>query len=388
MKKRKLLIPLMGLALLLTGCKTTSSEEPLPVSSEDTPVTSETTELPSEDPVTEESESVEIANIKFGADPFDGTASTGVAGVGVALYYDATEDGEEVAFDKVSFTVNTPEEVLFEPEIGVVEKLGVYFFRPMEPATYTLTLTVEDAEGLSATAEKEIVVSTGDLSGDVGAIKTAITQIYPENIYTFLDYRETEGVFNEWVIIGKNFTVFQEPTHPGNYATALIPSSRFEGGAPLGDFTISFKYTTLNDVWKLVFSFWTGEKAGEDAFAGDYLRILTNRNAIGIQGDAEQGSEFLDEGEAKDIPLKDGPVWVKFTRKITEVEEGNFTVDFNLFTSTDGETFVNNTSVTLTEQVNTAGGTAAKVTGFLPFSIDNDFIIEDMEVSASVFTLE
>lgn len=33
MKKRRLLIPLIGLALLLTGCKTTSSEEK-PVSSE------------------------------------------------------------------------------------------------------------------------------------------------------------------------------------------------------------------------------------------------------------------------------------------------------------------------------------------------------------------
>ncbi|OQC10504.1 MAG: hypothetical protein BWX74_00577 [Tenericutes bacterium ADurb.Bin087] len=56
MKKRKLLIPLIGLALLLGGCFGQSSETP-PVSSEK-PVTSVTTEEPpvsSETPVTEES---------------------------------------------------------------------------------------------------------------------------------------------------------------------------------------------------------------------------------------------------------------------------------------------------------------------------------------------
>ena len=58
MKKRKLLIPLIGLALLLAGCGQTSSYEK-PVSSETPPVTSVTTEEPpvsSETPVTESSE--------------------------------------------------------------------------------------------------------------------------------------------------------------------------------------------------------------------------------------------------------------------------------------------------------------------------------------------
>ncbi|TAH56588.1 MAG: hypothetical protein EWM49_05335, partial [Bacillota bacterium] len=58
MKKRKLLIPLIGLALLLAGCGQTSSSEK-PVSSETPPVTSVTTEEPpvsSETPVTESSE--------------------------------------------------------------------------------------------------------------------------------------------------------------------------------------------------------------------------------------------------------------------------------------------------------------------------------------------
>ena len=188
MKKRRLLIPLIGLALLLTGCKTTSSEEK-PVSSEQPPVTSVTTEQPpvsSEEPPAS-SEETPVANIKFGADPFNGTSATGVAGVGVALYYDATEDDVAVAFDKVAFTVNKPSGVLFDPVIGLVEKLSVYYLRPMEPGTYTVTLTVEDSAGLKATATKEIVVSTGDLSGDVDAIKAAIAAIYPDNIYTNLD---------------------------------------------------------------------------------------------------------------------------------------------------------------------------------------------------------
>ncbi|HOM32148.1 MAG TPA: hypothetical protein PLY27_01310 [Bacilli bacterium] len=388
MKKRRLLIPLIGLALLLTGCKTTSSEEK-PVSSEQPPVTSVTTEQPpvsSEEPPAS-SEETPVANIKFGADPFNGTSATGVAGVGVALYYDATEDDVAVAFDKVAFTVNKPSGVLFDPVIGLVEKLSVYYLRPMEPGTYTVTLTVEDSAGLKATATKEIVVSTGDLSDDVDAIKAAIAAIYPDNIYTNLDYRTSEGVFNEWVVVGKNFTVFDREDYTGNYATAFIPFARFEGGEALQDFTISFKYTTLNEVWKLLFSFWTGE-VGADNFAGDYLRLLTNRNAIGIQGDAQQASELQDEGEATGIPLKEGPVWIKFTRQVTKVGEGDYTVVFKLFTSTDGETFVNNTTATLVNQVNTAGGTAGLLTGFLPFSIDNDFIVEDLAVSGTVFTLE
>ncbi|MGI6735379.1 MAG: hypothetical protein ACOX3C_04255 [Bacilli bacterium] len=382
MKKRKLIL-LPVFMLLLAGCKgpvsSASVEDSTP------PVTDVVDDSSEEAPDT--SEEGPVAAIEFGADPFDGTAATGVAGVGVALYYDAKENGVAVAFDKVTFTVNTPEGVLFAPVIGLVEKLSVYYLRALEPGDYTVTLSVKDSAGLVATTTKVIAVSTGDLSGDVSAIKAAIAAIYPDNIYTNLDYRTSEGVFNEWVVIGKNFTVFDREDYTGNYATAFIPFARFAGGEPLVDFTISFKYTTLNQVWKLLFSFWTGA-AGADDFAGDYLRLLTNRNAIGIQGDAQQASEWQDEGEATGIPLKEGPVWIKFTRKVTKVAADDYTVTFKLYTSTDGATFTNNTTAVLENQTNTAGKTAGAVTGFLPFSIDNDFIIEDLAVSGNVFTLE
>ena len=43
-------------------------------------------------------------------------------------------------------------------------------------------------------------------------------------------------------------SVFDREDYTGNYATAFIPFARFAGGEPLVDFTISFKYTTLNQV--------------------------------------------------------------------------------------------------------------------------------------------
>lgn len=389
MKKITLFIPFLVGVLALSGCTNpVSSEEPSTTPTSEAPVTSETP-VTSEEPVTSEDPTSEapVANIVFGTDPFDGTSATSVAGIGMALYYDATEDGVDVDFEQVTFTVETPTGVMFAPVIGLVEQLSVYYLRALEPGTYTVTLTVEDEAGLAATAEKDIVVSTGDLSGDVNAIKAAIQAIYPDNIMTNLDYRTSEGVFNEWVVVGKNFTVFDREDYTGNYATAFVPFAKFDGAVQLEDFTISFKYTSINDFWKLVFSFWTGPTTG-DGFAGDYLRLLVNRNEIGIQGDTEQNSEFADDGEATGIPMTDGPVWIKFTREVTEVAAGNYTVVFKLYTSTDGITFTNNSSATLTEQGNGAGQTAGLLWGFLPFSIDNDFIIEDLAVSSTVFAIE
>lgn len=389
MKKIKLTIPFLMIMLALAGCGGNSSSE-APSSAASSSQTPSSSQAPSsETPVSSEepaSSEAPVAAIEFGTDPFDGTSATAVAGVGVALYYDATEDDVQVELDQVTFTVEAPASVIFEPVIGFVEQLDVYYLRALEPGNYTVTLTVEDSEGLEATAEKEIVVSTGDLSGDVNAIKAAIAAIYPDNIMTNLDYRTSEGVFNEWVVVGKNFTVFDREDYTGNYATAFVPFARFVGGQALEDFTISFKYTSINAAWKLLFSFWTGPVGG-DGFAGDYLRILTNRNAIGIQGDTQQASEFQDEAEATNIPLKEGPVWIKFTRDVTQVAEGNYTVVFKLYTSVDGVTYTNNSTATLTEQVNTVGGTAGLLNGFLPFSIDNDFIMEDLSVTGTLFSL-
>lgn len=388
MKSIKLLIPFMTAILALAGCASSSA----PVSSsQSTSTTSQPTSIApsSETPTSSEtpvsSEEPIVANIEFGTDPFDGTSPNSVAGIGMALYYDATEDDVDVDFEQVTFTVESPTSALFPAEIGLVEQLNIYYLRAYEPGDYIVTLTVEDAEGLEAVQTKTIAVSTGDLSGDVNAIKAAIQAIYPDNIMTNLDYRTSEGVFNEWVVVGKNFTVFDRVDYTGNFATAFVPFAKFEGGARLADFTISFKYTSINAFWKTLFSFWTGPTGG-DGFAGDYLRLLVNRNEIGIQGDLEQGSSFQDDGEATGIPLKEGPVWIKFTRQITQVGE-SYTVVFKLFTSTDGITFTNNTTATLTEQGNGAGQTAGLLWGFLPFSIDNDFIIEDMAVTGTVFSL-
>ncbi len=402
--KLKLFLPLIGV-LALSGCTPTTSESPgssvPPITSEsttDSSITSEATTDPSvvsevtTDPsiaseeISDSSETsvppVVDAAIQFGADPFAGTSLTGVAGVGVALYFDATENDVPVNLDRVTFTIEPKAAVLFAPQIGYITKLGVYYYRALEPGGYTITLTVKDSAGLNAVRHHEVTVSSGDLSGNQTAIKAAIGEIYPTNIATMLDYRASEGVFNEWVVVGKDFTVFERVDNSGNYATVFVPFARFEGAQPLLDFTISFKYTTLNSVWKLLFSFWTGE-AGNDGFAGDYLRLLTNRNAIGIQGDAQQNSEFQDEGEATDIPLKEGPVWIKFTRQVENVNK----VTFKLYTSTDNVTYALKTTVVLTNQDNSAGQTAAKITGFLPFSIDNDFIIENLAVSSTVFTI-
>lgn len=317
-----------------------------------------------------------VADIDFGADPFNGTAATGAINVGVALYYDASEDGQQVASNQVEFTIANKNVVEYTPTISYLEKLDIYYYRSQQGGDYTLTLTVTDSQGLKAVRTRDINVSSNHNDNNINRA------IYQSNIATQLDYPSGEPPLNEWVVIGKDFTVFQRVNSTRNFASAFIPSSRFEGGQPLTDFTISFKYTTLNTIWKLLFSFWTGD-IGIDAFGGDYLRVLTNRNAIGIQGDTQENSLNKDEGEATGIPLKEGPVWIKFTRQITNTN----TATFKLYTSTDGITYTLKTTSVINKAGTGAGGAAAKVTGFLPFSIDNDFIISQLSVSGTVFTV-
>lgn len=318
----------------------------------------------------------QVADIDFGADPFNGTAATGAINVGVALYYDATEDGQPVPTNQVEFTIANKIAYGYTPAISYLQKLDVYYYRSQQGGDYTLTLTVTDSQGLKAVRTSDVNVSYNYNDNTINRA------IYPNNIATQLDYPAGEPPLNEWVVIGKNFTVFDRAGSTGrNFASAFIPSSRFEGGNPLGNFTISFKYTTLNSIWKLLFSFWTGN-TGNDAFGGDYLRVLTNRNAIGIQGDTQQNSQFQDDGEATGIPLQTGPVWIKFTRQID-----SSTVTFRLYTSIDGITYTLKTISVLNGQNNGPGGAAANITGFLPFSIDNDFIIENLAVSSTVFTI-
>jgi len=325
--------------------------------------------------------------VVFGEDPFAGTATTGVGGVGVALYYDAKEDGEMIPLDRVTFTVQSPENVEFEAEIDVVPKLGGYYVRAYEPGEYVITLTVKDKDGndIVCTKTHKITFSSGELTSDLGnrdQMIAAVQAIYPGNKAAFPDYRASEGVLNEWMIVGKNFVVFDRAGGRSNFGSFFLPYTGFEGGQPLEDFTVSFKYTSLNQVWKLLLSAWTGE-AGNDGFAGDWVRILTNRNQIGIWNDADSGSDFGDEGSAKNIPLKEGPVYIKFTRS---VDQGKAT--FKLYTSLDGETYELKLTTTVDGVTSEKSNVGAKLTGFCLFSIDNDYIIEDLEVSGTVYTLE
>src|SRR5690606_21968735 len=114
-------------------------------------------------------------------------------------------------------------------------------------------------------------------------------------------------------------------------------------------------------------------------WAGDYWSFEVHDNSIAVIGEADVDPE---KGIAQNVPLLTQPVWVKLTRKI----EGT-TVTFNIFTSLDGVTYTLAGSSVLTEQGTGAGEEAALLTGLLPFSIDNDFIIENFSVSGTVFTL-
>jgi uncharacterized repeat protein (TIGR02543 family) len=324
------------------------------------------------------------SSVEFGEDPFNGTATTGVGGIGVALYYDASEDGEPVALEKVTFTVQSPANVEFPAEIAEIPSLGGYYVRAYEPGAYVITLTVEDADGndVVCTETHTITYSAGDLA-DSAVMKAAVRAIYSNNIAANPDYRQSEGSINEWMIVGKNFVVFDRGgITPANYASMFVPFADFEGGEALSNFTVSFKYTSLFDNWKVLMSAWTGE-VGNDGFAGDILRILTNRNEIGIQNDSQQGSDYADDGEAENIPLKEGPVYIKFTR----VVEGT-TATYKLYTSLDGATYELKITSVIEGASTGASGFAGKLTGFCLFSIDNDFIIEDLQVTGTVFTLE
>ena len=150
----------------------------------------------------------------------------------------------------MAFTVNKPSGVLFDPVIGLVEKLSVYYLRPME-RTYTVTLTVEDSAGLKATATKEIVVSTGDLSGDVDAIKALLLRFIQITFIQTLTIALVKVSSMNGSLLAKTLPYLIAKIILVTYATDFIPFARFEGGEALQDFTISFKYTTLNEVWKL-----------------------------------------------------------------------------------------------------------------------------------------
>ncbi|HHX80828.1 MAG TPA: InlB B-repeat-containing protein [Acholeplasmataceae bacterium] len=327
------------------------------------------------------------SNVEFSAEPFNGTATTGVGGIGVALYFDVTEDGEPVALENVIFTVESPEDVEFEAEIATIPELGGYYVRAYQPGEYTISLAVKDKDGKTVVCPKThtITYSSGELASGLSnraEMIAAVQAIYPGNLAALPDYRENEGVLNEWMIVGKDFVVFDRAGGTTNFGAFFVPFTNFEGGEPLQDFTVSFKYTSLNEDWKLLLSAWTGE-AGDDNFAGDLLRILTNRNQIGIWNDADSDSEYMDEGEAKNIPLEEGPVYVKFTRVVEDS-----TATFKLYTSLDGENYELKITSTVEDVSSLKGDPGAKLTGFCFFSIDNDFIIENLEVSGTVFTLD
>ena len=64
------------------------------------------------------------------------------------------------------------------------------------------------------------------------------------------------------------------------------------------------------------------------------------------------------------------------------------TATFKLYTSLDGETYELKITSTAENVTSESGNVGANLTGFCLFSIDNDFIIENLEVSGTVFTLD
>ncbi len=330
----------------------------------------------------------EEESVTFGSDPYNDTATTSVSGVGVALYYDAKENDVDVLPNKVSFVVESAPEGatgVDAPEFKFSSEMNVHYMRAYVAGEYKIKLVVEDADNRNVSAPSTHTINVSAISTNQADDKIKVRNMYPNNISANPDYRSSEGTQNEFLIVGKGFTLFKrhEPYAGTNYAGGFIGFADFEGGKSLNDFTISFKYTSLNEVWKLLFSMFSGEEgAGNDEFGGDWLRLVTGNNEIGILGDTEEGSQFQDNGEAKNIPLKDGPVFIKFVR---EFDGDN--VELRLYTSLDGETYTLQTTVSHLNADTAKGKVGAKLTGFAMFSIDNDFIIEDLEVSSTPFSL-
>ena len=317
--------------------------------------------------------------VTFGNDPYNETATTSVSGVGLALYYDAKENGVNISPSNVEFIhISGPS----TPTFGSLDKMDIHYVRFTEPGDYVIKLRVKDKNNQYIDAEKThtITVSSGNN-------KMAVRNIYPNNISANPDYGHGEPPFNEYMIVGKNFTSYKRIQEDINrqrwYASAFVGYGDFEGGHALNNFTISFKYTSYNTPWKVLFRVFSGNENGADALAGDWLRLLTNRNQIGIWGDTKQDSEYQDEGEAtKNIPLNSAPVYIKFVREFT----GN-DVELRLYTSLDGETYTLQTTVSHPNANKANGEIGAKLTGFCIYSCDNDFIIEDLEVLGTAFSL-
>ena len=325
--------------------------------------------------------------IVFGVDAFNQTATTSVGGVGVALYYDATEGEKQVASSQVRYVVTKfPEVATGESAavIGYFEAKDVHYFRAYVAGEYELKLFVADADEreYEAVVTHKIIVKA--ISTNPGDDKADIRNIYPLNVSANPDHRANEGTQNEFLIVGKTFTSFvrHEGFIESNFAAGFVGFGEFEGGHALEDFTITFKYTKLTDNWKLLFSVFSGEEGGNDGFAGDWLRILTNRNEIGIVGDNEMDSPWQDSGEAKNIPLKEGPVYIKFSREFVGDD-----AYLRLHTSLDGLNYTLQIEVKHENASKAAGQIGAKLTGFVIFSIDNDFILEDLEVASTAFKL-
>lgn len=323
--------------------------------------------------------------VSFGTDPYNQSATTTVSGVGVALYYDAMEDDEIVPTDKVTFViVDAPEGATGNDaaEFGILEAKDVHYFRAYVAGTYVIKAVVTDKLDRSVDADSTHSIEVSAVSTNQADDKVKVRSIYPNNLAANPDYRTNEGTQNEFLVVGKNFTAFKrhEPFYGTNYAAMFVGFSDFEGGEALDDFTISFKFTALNTAWKVLFSMFSGE-VGADDWSGDWVRLLTHNNQAGLVGDAQGSSEFGDLGEAEDVMFAEG-VYIKITRTI---EEGNVTL--KLYTSVDGITYTEKISVLHADASIEAGGMGAKLTGFAIFSIDNDFIMEDLEVNSTVFSL-
>lgn len=330
--------------------------------------------------------------VVFATDPYNKTATTSVSGVGVALYFDATESGEEVLLQNISFVVESAPEGATGNNAAVIaleEDMSIYYLRAFVAGEYEIKLTVKDAFDRNVSAPTTHKITVSQVSTNQAEDKVKIRNIYPTNISANPDYRDNEGTNNEFLIVGKDFTLFRrhEPYYGTNYAAAFIGFADFDGGEPLDDFTISFSYKALTKNWKTLFSMFSGNFDENDnlvdGFSGDWIRILPNRDQIGIINDTDQGSEHGDEGEAKDIVLDGNFVHIKVTRQI----EGT-TATFKLYTSTDGIDYTLEITA-VTENASTEStGIAAKLTGIAIFSIDQDFVIKDLNVTGTVFSLE